>query len=997
MPTNTPQVADDLDSFMAARRAQSVSQSSDEDSDDNLDAFMKARKAAGQSANENVSKTSIIPFSAVVPRTPLTTAAAQVGQPMIRLTPPPMDTTQVPLNVFTGAPQAPGMRTQEETAQTGTVSPSPQTVGTRVARALGSGAPQGSELANLTGQMGTPGSDIGPRVQNLMTESEQQQHPILTGGGEFASGMLTPESVLMLAGTGLAGRFVGPGATVLKKLLAAGFSAQMISDAASKVPDISSAIQRGDWYNAKRLMTHATLDAGMAGLAGHGMFDEPVPTEVPKGTISGPLAVDRAGAIYDDLQKQSRINAPVNVPPTTEAPTILQGRPAGPEPNPLETEAAQVREQQGNQQADAQAKNPPAFTVKDSRRVQPAGPEELPGQNGASKPQTSVSPLSPQVTGGKMPEGHIGPAQEPLAPESLATLKAQTDALANGTNPVVYFPKGTENIPAPPENSQVTVVPGDQPGAGTYYHSADVTPEQIHSAVDDGTFGKLLGYQQSKEEAFGGRAPAAITARDANGTEVKAALADVSNPQIVAAQAAEFARQFPDAKIGVENAESVIRERLGKGAPETPQPSEVPTPRATSRSEVQQGFAPRTDELNSLAEQTKTVDPALSEGLKQLTAGKYKTVGDLRKFIAESVSDPTAAKDLNQILDEHGVAGSAPRQLQPVIERRSMDFFVLARRLERSDPALAEGLSGMADGKYHTAADLQKFVDERIHDAKAKADLNKIVSDYRAATGEPGNAAGTTGGLRQVRGATPSVREVPTQGRNKLGVPGTRPKLEKANVSDFGRRQAQFFANLQRNPIEKEFAQSYLDARLNGKAEPKPIASLPAQRAAQLKSSIESRLATKQPATLAERFSPETISEAKAELQAAYEMSSSFEKPGRYHSELSTNAKEHDGAWYGVSSSRHIVGEQFPWFDKIKQGSDKIGELIQKGKGAEYERLLGDVSESIERQREAARPVIQEFAPVLKALSEELTRAIQTLAQKPWDRLRIAMVVDLRI
>ena len=404
-----------------------------------------------------------------------------MGQPMIRLTPPPMDTTQVPLNVFTGAPQEPGMRTQEEAGQAGTVGPAPQTVGTRVARALGSGAPQGSELANLTGERGTPDSNIGPRVQNLMTESEQQQHPILTGGGEFASGMLTPESVLMLAGTGLAGRFVGPGATVIKKLLAAGFSAQMISDSASKVPDISAAIQRGDWYNAKRLMTHATLGAGMAGLAAHGMFDEPVPTEVPKGTISGPLAVDRAGAINDDLQRQLRINAPINVPPTTEAPTILQGRPQGPEPNPLETEAAQVREQQGNQQADAQAKNPPAFTVKDSRRVQPAGPEELPGQNGASKPQPSVSPLSPQVTGGKMPEGHIGPVQEPLAPESAATLRAQTDALAKATNPVVYFPKGTENIPAPPENSQVTVVPGDQPGAGTYYHNADVTPEQIHS------------------------------------------------------------------------------------------------------------------------------------------------------------------------------------------------------------------------------------------------------------------------------------------------------------------------------------------------------------------------------------------------------------------------------------------------------------------------------------------------------------------------------------
>jgi len=371
MPTNTPTVADDLESFMAARRAQGVSQPSDEDSGTDLDAFMKSRRAASQSATESAPKTPIIPFSAAIPRTPPTTAGTQVGQPMIRLTPPPMDTTQVPLNVFTGAPQEPGMRTQEETAQAGTVSPAPQTVGSRVARAIGSGAPQGSELANLTGQMGTKG-DIGPRVQELMTEAEQQKHPILTGGGEFTSGMLTPASILLLAGTGVAGRFAGPGATIIKKLLAAGFSAQMISDAASKVPDISSAIQRGDWYNAKRLMTHATLGAGMAGLAAHGMFDEPLPTEVPKGTVSGPLAVDRAGAIYDDLQKQSRINAPVNIPPTTEAPAILQGRPQGPEPNPLETEAAQVREQQGNQQADAQAKNPPAFTVKDSRRVQPA-------------------------------------------------------------------------------------------------------------------------------------------------------------------------------------------------------------------------------------------------------------------------------------------------------------------------------------------------------------------------------------------------------------------------------------------------------------------------------------------------------------------------------------------------------------------------------------------------------------------------------------------------
>src|ERR1700733_13828106 len=140
MPTNTSTVTDQLDEFMAARRAQDVSQSSDEDSGSDIDAFMKARRPASRSATESAPKTPIIPFSAAIPRTPPTTAGSQVGQPMVRLTPPPM-----------------------ETAQAGTISPAPQTVGRRVARALGSGAPQGSELANLTGEMGTPGADIGPR------------------------------------------------------------------------------------------------------------------------------------------------------------------------------------------------------------------------------------------------------------------------------------------------------------------------------------------------------------------------------------------------------------------------------------------------------------------------------------------------------------------------------------------------------------------------------------------------------------------------------------------------------------------------------------------------------------------------------------------------------------------------------------------------------------------------------------------------------------------
>src|SRR5208337_1016103 len=99
------------------------------------------------------------------------------------------------------------------------------------------------------------------------------------------------------------------------------------------------------------------------------------------------------------------------------------------------------------------------------------------------------------------------------------TLQAQTDALDKGTNPVVYFPKGTEALPPPPEDATVTVVKGDKPGAGTYYHDDSVTPADVRKAVKNGTWHELLGMEQSKEDAHAAKAPAVVVARDAQGGE----------------------------------------------------------------------------------------------------------------------------------------------------------------------------------------------------------------------------------------------------------------------------------------------------------------------------------------------------------------------------------------------------------------------------------------------------------------------------------------------
>jgi len=544
----------------------------------------------------------------------LSTRAAKIGRSGIPLTPAPMDTSKFPLNVFSGNLQEPGMPTEEELARNGTIGPRETTIGERVERAIGAGAPEGSFAANITGQRGTRQEPRLISPEQLMTESEQSESPILTGAGEFAGGLTTPSSAMLIAGTGGAGELAGPAGQTVKRLLAAGFTAQMLNDAARTAPEVADAIRRGDTYNAKRLMTHMVLGAGMAGLAAHGTFEEGAPLELEPGTVGGPLAMDQLGANASrrftdftananarggmadlanaergvEQAKQDRINAPVQVPKipeTTAPPPILPGPPAGPEANPLSTEAAKVREEQGNRAASAPRESQPPQVI-DRRRVG---------------------------------------AGEDLAPESPATLRKQTDALAAGTNKIVYFPKGTESLPAPPENAQVTVVPGDKPGAGTYYHTADLTPEQIKSSVEDGTYGNLLGHVQTKNEASSNSAPTTVVARDESGSEIKASAVDSTNPQAIAEQAAELARQFPDAKITVAHPNEVVSAR------ESTAPTRSDFVRTKDVADKYAG------EARSLAGELADRDPELAGHLYDLANGRRIRFSDLREYAQEHV------------------------------------------------------------------------------------------------------------------------------------------------------------------------------------------------------------------------------------------------------------------------------------------------------------------------------------------------------------------------
>jgi hypothetical protein len=151
---------------------------------------------------------------------------------------------------------------------------------------------------------------------------------------------------------------------------------------------------------------------------------------------------------------------------------------------------------------------------------------------------------------------------EPLIHESFTALQAQVDALARGTNPVVYFPIGTEKIPDCPSHANAIFVEGDSIGAGAYFYNPRyITEAEIHEAVKTGTLHYLLGFVQTKEDAAKG-IPALVVARDARGHEIKSAAVDARNLRAVFLQKKCFEQQFPGASVMLERIQNVLIERL---------------------------------------------------------------------------------------------------------------------------------------------------------------------------------------------------------------------------------------------------------------------------------------------------------------------------------------------------------------------------------------------------------------------------------------------------
>jgi hypothetical protein len=578
----TAAIADELDQFVKSYQSKSAPKLTP---DDDLDSFVTKFKASKGNATDLRTPT-LDELSS--PELPPTTAQPDTpfpGNPFTpkRTAPGPkvLDVAGAsPRNLVGGDLNAPPVLTQEEQARVGSISAQPDVT---------LPGPHGTPIRLTASDIDSMGKTILPGLnpdatlqgnapivdpnrglvapQNLLGEKGQQEHPILTGLGQLGEGLTTPANLAILASSAGLGELPAWARTGLS----AYFAEQMAEGATGNAIEGWKAYKRGDNREAQRLWTLAAGNTVLGAAAGaHTIresgvlpdadYDSAVPRgTVPEGTVSAPLAKDaavsRAQRIMPEVeanaaarrglpavdqavaaQRDAAINAPVNLPKlpeTTEPTPILRGPMQGPQPNPLTTEADQVREDRANR---PQSEQP--LQVTDRRRV--------------------------------------GAGGERLIPETSETLKAQTDALDKGTNSVVYFPKGTETIPTPPEDANVTIVKGNKPGAGTYYHDDSVTPADIRKAVKNGTYGDLLGYVQPKGEAASGQ-PATLVARDARGVELKAALVDSSDASIVSKQAAILAKQFPGSEIKLETAEQTISSRkaptsnqIPMGPPRTP-------------------------------------------------------------------------------------------------------------------------------------------------------------------------------------------------------------------------------------------------------------------------------------------------------------------------------------------------------------------------------------------------------------------------------------------
>lgn len=212
--------------------------------------------------------------------------------------------------------------------------------------------------------------------------------------------------------------------------------------------------------------------------------------------------------------------------------------------------------------------------VRNGRQVWPppdvtsGKPVDWTGGAGRAGPAPAVAPEDPIPVPPVRPEGLGRLDTGANVPETPQTQAAQQQAVAEGRRAVVMFPKGSDEQPLAPGMARVRT-----PRGTFHFDPKQITPQQIRRASRDGRENEILGLgPYSKEDVqkrlHGGEPAIAVTERQPDGTEVKAAVGTPSTApdqqQAVAAGAA------PGNSVQVEPIEGVINGRFANGLPAPP-------------------------------------------------------------------------------------------------------------------------------------------------------------------------------------------------------------------------------------------------------------------------------------------------------------------------------------------------------------------------------------------------------------------------------------------
>lgn len=993
----TVDAPDELDQFVQSYQSKAAAPPP---SDDELDSFVKSYKTQQPTPVEAKSTIPIVPFAPPVQTQPLDQRAAKMGASMIPLTPPPADTTQLPQNVFENAPQRP---------------PQPNMTPAPPKSSMDDMLDQEQAVEGQAHQQGAA------LVNKLSTGSKKLPLPYMAPDGslrtmklgdfqQLASDYLDDPSIEKSRGAAFAAGAAADTVSTLNDIFFSplGMASSVTGLAAARALQTAgkqgtAAIKLAQEYQAMK-QAGATADelAAQEQLVRQAVAS----TARTQSVVAGAETAQKAAGVGFGMQGASQIVSGIQ---RKDYPTVLSGLASlaiGGSEGLSGLNGEGIQESVKARTAEAAVDN----LNNEAAPEEPTVPFRAPGEKNVTAqgsheivrpPQLPAPTEAAPVEAAKS----VGVGEE-LTPEKPETLQAQTDALANGTNPVVYIPKG-QTAPVPPEGAKVTEVGGNQPGAGTYYHDDSVTPAQIKSAVKDGTYGQLLGNVQSKQEAIGqGGAseaqgavpPVAVTARDDRNNEVQSSLVAGNDAKAQAEQSANLSEKFPNAKIGVETPEQVVEgrksspqdtaERLYKETNEqlkNPNLSDYHRAQLLANQDLYKNvildkfkgqplskediaemanakpgerLGPAIENLRAATEDVRlNKEYEESKQGRQSTAIEKPSVVDLNKPIPDDV-----ARILNKRIGQAN-GGTPPFPLSEMKKLTTGQVLKGFGKVGLDEEVLRESASALYAAGYRQIGHV-KITSEGL-ELPASGEATTTPIDLTQAASRETPQAGEEDELDKFVREQTTVRA---------------PKKQAENA--YGKQQAQLYANRQRDPVEREYAQSYLKAAAAGKQPPKPSKSLAADRARIVSSNIDKYLHTPTPKSLAEKYDPELLKDAHAELEGAHKLASSFERPGRYYAEGSAaNEPYAKGTWYGVNSSRHLVADQYPWFADIPQGADKIGELVKKGKGAEYDRVIDKIAASIQKERESAAPVIKEFAPKLKELSKQLAESDPDLSE----------------